>query len=292
MSDDALKSSAVALGCLLRHIPLFFRETRKTPLRVLCIAALDTIHVLRHSQPISPHRIDDVAMFLDFQALTNADCDHKDMRCADWQALRMRLERAGLGGPLEAYLVRLRAIESRRPAIGGGHRDFDEARIYREDVVRISLAAAAAVALNTVSVSEALWSIQEDADLESLFRIVMQCQVIDDVLDYADDRAAGLPSFLTSTASRRVALHMTAGVARAYGTNHERPSGPSALPIRLALRATTAVTVLVVSLARWGVLRYSWPQPCKSPTASSLVAAHQAPRRPSVPRPNVMASRK
>jgi hypothetical protein len=48
-------------------LPLFFCATPRTPLRVLGIIALDTLHVLRHSRPLprvaqpvmhpSPHRI-------------------------------------------------------------------------------------------------------------------------------------------------------------------------------------------------------------------------------------------
>jgi hypothetical protein len=38
-----LRSSLVACACLLRALPLFFRAAPKTPLRVLCIVALDTM---------------------------------------------------------------------------------------------------------------------------------------------------------------------------------------------------------------------------------------------------------
>ena len=51
-----------------------------------------------------------------------------------------RLVQAGRGTCIEAYLSRLQELESRRPAIGGDHRRFDEVRSYREDVARLSLA--------------------------------------------------------------------------------------------------------------------------------------------------------
>ena len=64
-----LRASLVSLTCLLRGLPLFFRAAPKTPLRVLCIVALDTLHVLRHSQPLPRKRISELATFLDFQGV-------------------------------------------------------------------------------------------------------------------------------------------------------------------------------------------------------------------------------
>ena len=138
----------MSVTCLLRGLPLFFRAAPKTPLRVLCIIALDTLHVLRHSQPLPRKRISELATFLDFQACTNAAWDHKDLCEAEYQAIRQRLEKAGLGSWIEEYLGRLRELERRRPSIGGDHRRFDEVRSYREAVARLSLATVTAIALN------------------------------------------------------------------------------------------------------------------------------------------------
>ena len=67
--------SLVVLRCLLRGLPRFFRASPKTPLRVLGIIALDTLRVLRTSQPLPRKRIGDLAMVLDFLGCTYAAWD-------------------------------------------------------------------------------------------------------------------------------------------------------------------------------------------------------------------------
>ena len=241
-----LRASLVSLTCLLRGLPLLFYAAPKTPLRVLCIVALDTLHVLRHSQPLPRKRISELATFLDFQACTNAAWDDKDLCEAEYQAIRQRLEKAGLGSWMEEYLGRLRELERRRPSIGGDHRRFDEVRSYREAVARVSLAAVTAIALNGERLEEGIRATHCDPNVETLFRIVMQCQIVDDVLDYAEDWSAGLPSFLTACASLPQAMELTAKAARSYAASPERASGDSIFPLRMALSVVTAVTKLVV----------------------------------------------
>ena len=106
MSD--VRAFLVAFGCLLRGVPLFFRAAPRTPLRVLGIVALDTLHVLRHSRPLPRQRISELAMFLDLEGCTNALWDHKGLCSTEYLALRQQLERAGLGSCIKAYLERLR----------------------------------------------------------------------------------------------------------------------------------------------------------------------------------------
>ena len=180
----------MSVACLLRGLPLFFCAAPRTPLRVLGIIALDTLHVLRTSQPLPRKRSRELATFLDFQACTNAAWDRKDLCAAEYRALRQRLEQAGLGLWIEEYLSRLRELESRRPPIGGDHRRFDEVRSYREAVVRLSLATITAIALNAECLDDGIQATHGDRDVDALFRIAMQCQIIDDVLDYAEDLSA------------------------------------------------------------------------------------------------------
>ena len=47
----------------------------------------------------------------------------------------------------------------------------------------------------------------------------MQCQIIDDVMDYAEDLSAGLPSFLTASASLPQAMELTADASRYYAAS-------------------------------------------------------------------------
>jgi hypothetical protein len=255
MSDRRqLRAGLVSVACLLRGLPLFFRAAPKTPLRVLCIMALDTVHVLRYSRPLPRKRIRELAMFLDFQACTNAAWDQKDLCEAEYQAIGQRVEQAGLGLWIEGYLNQLRELERRRPSIGGDHRRFDEVRSYREAVARLSLATVTAIALNAKGLEDGIRETQCDDDVQTLFRIVMQCQIIDDVWDYEEDLSAGLPSFLTACASLSQAMALTAEAARDYAVSRRRSrpgqsSRNGVLPLRMALSGVTAVSRLVLRVA-------------------------------------------
>lgn len=261
-----MSDSVVSVTCLLRGLPLLFRSAPRTPLRVLCIIALDTLHVLRYSQPLPRERISELAMLLDFQACTNAVWDRKTFCEVEYRAIRRRLENAGLGLCIEEYLTQLRELETRRPPIGGDHRRFDEVRSYREAVARLSLATVVAVALDAECCDEEIGTTHCDNDVEALFRIVMQCQIIDDVVDYAEDQSAGLPSFLTACASLPQAIELTARAARYYGAKCKRSSDNGVFPIRLALRVCTAVTTLIVRVAH---RRYRSQRPQAGDAASS-----------------------
>jgi len=243
-----MRPSLVAITALLRGLPLFFCEAPRTPLRVLAIVALDTLHVLRTSEPLPRKRISELALLLDFQACTNAAWDRKELCAAEYVAIRQRLEQADLRCRIVDYLSRLRELESGRPSVGGDHRRFDEVRSYREAVARLSLATIVAVALDAECRDEEIWATHCDNDVEALLRIVMQCQIIDDVVDYAQDQSAGLPSFLTACASLPLAIELTAKAARGYGA-HRKSSSDGVFPIRVAIRVCTAVTKLVVRVA-------------------------------------------
>jgi hypothetical protein len=234
-------SDLAAVRCLLRGLPLLFGAAPKTPLRVLAIVALDTVHVLRTSRPLSRKKLGELALLLDFQADTNAAWDRK-ARCRDEHLSTLqRLERAGLGRYLEDYLGRLRALEGGRPPIGGDRRNFDATRAYREAVARLSLATVTAVALDARCVEDAIGETRRDGDLDTLWRMAVQCQVIDDVVDYEDDLSAGLPSFLTSTSTLSEAAAWTAGAARIYGAGAR-----GAFSLRVALGVVSAAARLAV----------------------------------------------
>jgi hypothetical protein len=244
----SLRAGLVSITCLLRGLPLFLGAAPATPLRVLCIVALDTIHLLRYSQPLSRHRRKALGTFLDFQACTNAMWDRKPLCAAEYQALRQRLEKAGLGVWVTEYLNRLGELETRRPAVGGDRRRFDDVRLYREAVARLSLATITGVALNAECLEDAIRSTYCESDVAALFRMAMQCQIIDDVVDYGEDLSAGLPSFLTASAPLTQAIALTANAARSYGARRRR-SGGDVLPLEAALYVLTAVTTLVVAVA-------------------------------------------
>lgn len=254
--SKTLREVVVSASCLVRRLPLFFRATPKTPLRVLGIVAFDTLHVLRTSLPLPKQKVDELAAFLDFEGCANAEWDNKDLCETECRAIRRQLEDAGLGPCIEEYRHTLRALEGTRPSPWGDHRRFQDVRRYREGVARLSLSTAAAIALPSRP--------RNDDDVEMLCRVLMQCQIIDDVLDYAEDAAAGLPSFLTASESLPDALVWTAQAARSYATPSAPQKRSTLFPFRVALWCFT--------LAARGVMYIS-------PGAHQTVKT-QAPQRP------------
>jgi hypothetical protein len=125
-------------------------------------------------------------------------------------------------------------------------------RAYREAVVRLSLWMVATAARGNRYLDEAVEATDDvragDADL--LFRIAMQCQIIDDVLDYSRDRAAGLPSFLTACESLQQALELTQLAARGYADDRRVVRPADVFPLRAALLLVSTCAKLVVSLRR------------------------------------------
>jgi hypothetical protein len=244
-----LRAALVSIACLLRGLPLFLSAGPATPLRALCIVALDTVHVLRYSRPLSRQKRKELGTLLDFQACTNAVWDRKPLCAAEYQALRQRLEKAGLGVWITEYLDRISELETRRPRVGGDRQRFDEVRSYREAVARLSLATIAAIALNAECLEDAIHSTYCESDVSALFRMAMQCQIIDDVVDYKEDLSAGLPSFLTASASLRQAIAWTTDAARSYGASRPRSAPRGAFPLEGALYALTALATLVLAVA-------------------------------------------
>jgi hypothetical protein len=244
-----LRASLVSLACFLRSVPLFFRTSPRTPLRVLCVIALDAVHVLRNGRPLPRSRRTQMAAFLDFQAGTNAVWDGKDLCAPEYRALRDRLERTGLGVWITEYLGRLGELESGRPSIGGDRQCFEDARSYREAVARLSLATITAIALDAECLDEGIRATYSDSDVAALFRMAMQCQIMDDVIDYRKDLAAGLPSFLTASAPLPQALALTADSVRFYAASRE-PSPGGVFPLEAALHVMRLVTRIVVGVAR------------------------------------------
>ena len=244
-----VRISLAVVRCLFRGLPRFFRASPKTPLRVLGIIALDTLRVLRTSQPMPRRRAGELAMALDFLGCTNAAWDQKDDCRTEYEATLERLHRAGLGPHIDAYLNRLGELEVGRPRIGGDDRRFDEVRSYREAVARLCVQTAAAIALDGEFSDNAPPDTYRDNDVETLVRILLQCQIIDDVVDYTDDVSAGLPSFLTATGSVSQALELTSGAARSYGAGGERSPRGAIFPFRITLALFTAAATFVVRLA-------------------------------------------
>jgi hypothetical protein len=236
-----VSSTLVAAISTVRGLSLLASGSPGTPLRALCVAAFDTVHAIR-GRRLSRPQLNVLAALLDLGA--SAKASRRDGR----RVTRRMLEEAGIGPSVAEYLRRLGDLESGRPPPGGDRGHFQTVKRYREAVARLSLGMLATAARGDVDLDAAIAATHWSDDLDLLFRIAMQCQVIDDVLDYSADRAAGLPSFLTACNSLPEALELTRQAARGYAGDRRVARVGGAFPLRAALLLVSAGTELVVSL--------------------------------------------
>jgi hypothetical protein len=258
---DAVSSTASAVVSMMRGLTLLLSDRPRTPLRILCIVAFDTLHVLRHGKRLSTREVKILAALLDFGACANAAFDRKERGRQERRVTWRVLEEAGIGSSVAEYLRRLGNLERGRPLPGGDLWQFQKVTLYREAVVRLSLGVIATTACASQGLDEAIEATDGAGALNLLFRIVMQCQIMDDVLDYAPDRSAGLPSFLTACPSLPQALAATLLAARRYGDERHVTPGADVFPLRAALFLVSLCTKLMVSLHRWRYCAHLGLQP-------------------------------
>lgn len=247
---DRISSIVIAVISLVRGLPFFVSARPKTPLRVLCIMAFDTLHRLRHAKRLPMAKLKMLAALLDFGACANAAFDKKNLCPHECLTALQLLEGGGIRPSVLEYLQRLRNLERRRPLPGGDHGQFQRVALYREAVVRLSLGIVAATASGNPCLDEGIRATYGDADLNILFRIAMQCQIIDDVWDYSQDVSAGLPSFLTASQSLPQAFELTRLAALGYADNRDLPRTGAVFPLRSALFLVSTCTKLVMILSR------------------------------------------
>jgi hypothetical protein len=204
--------------------------------------------MLRHSRRLAVPQLRALAALLDFGACANAALDSKGYRPGEFRRVRHALAEAGLDSSVTEYLRRLEELERRRPSIAGDHWQFQRVALYREAVVRLSLGMVAAMAMGNHGIDDGIRATYCDHDLVVLFRIAMQCQIIDDVLDYREDLEAGLPSFLTACESLPQAVALTRQAASVYaGDCGPLPCG-DALALRVALFIVSACARVAITL--------------------------------------------
>jgi hypothetical protein len=255
----------------MRGLPLFLSARPKSPLRVLCIVALDTLHMLRTAKPLPAFKLSVLAALLDFGACANAAFDNKDCCSREFRTLLQLLEDAGTRPYVDEYLQRLSDLEGRRPFAGGDAWQFHKVSLYREAVVRLSLGIAAATAHGSQCLDDAIRATYCEADFNLLFRIAMQCQIIDDVLDYSKDLAAGLPSFLTGAKSLPEAFELTRLATQSYADDRGLPRTVDVFPLRLALYLVSTCAKLVMR-AKAAMLRFAETLNFIRPLLENLVA--------------------
>lgn len=248
-----ISATIVSFVCCLRGIPFLVAAMPRTPLRVLCMVAFDTIHVLRTSKPLPRERLLVLAAFLDFAACSNAVLDDKRYCENEKDAALKLLLNAGLGPLISRYISQLRGLENQRPSVVGDQCRFEEVRRYRESIARFSLEIISQIASKSVSNGQVDLPYHSDDGLEILFRIVMHCQIIDDILDYAQDASAGLPSFVTATSSLSEAFELTAKATRQYGFAGDLSKSKALFPLRMALHCVSTLTKLVIHIRFWNI---------------------------------------
>jgi hypothetical protein len=275
---DRTSSFLISVTSLLRGLPLFLSARPKTPLRVLCVMAFDTLHMLRNSKRLPVPKLRMLSALLDFGACANAAFDHKNFCRKEFRATRQMLQDAGIRPAMVEFIRRLRELERRRPSPGGDHWQFQKVGSYRESVVRLSLGMVFTTATDNQCLDDGIRATYCDEFLEILFRIVMQCQIIDDVLDYAKDVSAGLPSFLTASKSLPQAFELTRLAALGYADDRDLPRSGDVYPLRLALMLVSACAKLVILLGRWRQGIHLAPQSLDGKPKATAV-------RPAIPSP-------
>ncbi len=254
---DRIASCLIALLALFRGLPRLACGRPRTPLRVLCIVTFDMLHRQRTGNWMPASIYEQLAALLDFGACANAFFDQKKNSRSDWHTTLEWVEEAGLGTHAARYLRRLTELEGTRPQPWGSISHFQRVRFYREEVIRLSIAMVATTALGNRRITEAVEATHQQGTLNLLFRIVMQCQIIDDLLDYRQDRSWGLPSFLTACHSFPHALELTRQASLEYADDRLIAPRPPWFPLRIALACTSLLTRLLLRVCR-AVTREEW----------------------------------
>ncbi|MEZ6033692.1 MAG: hypothetical protein R3C17_11400 [Planctomycetaceae bacterium] len=94
-------------------------------------------------------------------------------------------------------------------------------------------------------------AIRTDEGFQLLFRIAMQCQIIDDVMDFGRDCAQRLPGFLTASEASRESFELTYDATRCYASNGGTSQTRSLFPLRCALLVVSEFANLLITLGRW-----------------------------------------
>jgi hypothetical protein len=248
---DRVSSLLTATCCVLKRLPLFFVARPRTPLRVLCIMALDTASSLRRSGRLSAERIKKLSLLLDYGAQMNATLDGKSVCREDSRKLSKSLCDANLTHAADEYFRRIQQLELNRPVAFGDRAQCEKTRVYREDVVRLSLGIISQHSFEYASLNDGLRATQTDSDLSVLFRIIMQCQIIDDVFDYSRDVDRGLPGFLTASNDLFDSFETTSDAAQQYANAGNAAGDPNLFALRTALFAVSAIAKTMITLGRW-----------------------------------------
>ena len=246
-----ISSLLTAIWCVLIRLPLLFAARPRTPLRVLCIMALDTASSLRRSGRLSAERIRILSLLLDYGAHVNAALDGKSVCPKDFRKLRQSLCDVNLTHAADEYCLRIQQLELNRPVAFGDRAQCEKTRVYREDVARLSLGIISQHSFEHATLEDGLRATQMDSDLSVLFKIIMQCQIIDDVFDYSRDVDRGLPGFLTASNDLFDSFDTMSDAAQQYSNSGTAAGDPNLFALRTALFAVSAIARMIIAMGRW-----------------------------------------
>jgi hypothetical protein len=197
-------------------------------------------------------------------ALINDHFDQHQVCKHTYRGLRRQLTAdADSRAVYREYFRQVRQAERNRPRLSGRENLLREVAGYREKVVRLSLAALAAIAFGRTDIADGAFP-------ANLFAPVMLIQICDDLLDWRKDWRAGLPTFVTAAVLRDIsqaengdgpsqAPRQIETVAAAYLSTCSNERGFSPL-VPCSYAAFLFVKLLCRLVLRAGVSIFSFPR--------------------------------
>jgi hypothetical protein len=232
-------------------------------LRCFCVAAFD-FAARAGGRPLDREKRRALGCLLDLGALINDHFDQHQFCKHTYRRLRRQLTAdAGARAVYREYFRQVRQAERNRPRLSGRENLLREVAGYREKVVRLSLAALAAIAFGRTEIVDGAFP-------ASLFAPVMLIQICDDLLDWRKDLRAGLPTFVTAAVMQDAGQAEENGrpwqaprqietVAAAYLSACSKQSGFSPF-VPCSYAAFLFVKLLCRIMLRTGVSIFSFPR--------------------------------
>lgn len=224
-----------SLAALASHFPRFFTHRPTTPLRVLSLIAIDAALRSRGLKLNTPQPILEA---MNLGASLNDRFDGDPYNPAGLRDSIAWFKNSPHRQLAWSYAKRLRHLERTRPPTSA---DLPAIQSYRENVNRLSLAFLWSIARNA-TLADATNALTTDPDLQLLFAIVMQTQIIDDVADIFHDIHQQLPSFANNSQATPTNLRQ---LSRSYINQH---SFNSHFSLYLAHRLTAILAQIIITI--------------------------------------------
>jgi len=197
---ELARVAGTAVSAAIVCSPMLLASRPRTPLRVLCIATFEYLARLQ-GETLGARRRVAIAHACDFGSMRDDYYDHHRLDSAEYRSLRTTLRRTAPEAATSRYIQELRQAERSRPVLSAGGPDVASATIdYRTGVLDLSLHWLQVISGLSV----------ERVTFHALVCLVGLMQIADDLLDWKDDQADKLPSYVTALLleRRRTAVAM------------------------------------------------------------------------------------